>query len=303
MSRNKKATIYLHIGLPKTATTTLQKDFFPFCENMKYLGVFQPRGLPNDDLYSKIYKAVNTGIDIENTRNELNSMLIYNGNLIISEELITVSSQDSNWLKKIQNLGVLVSDVNYKVLVTVREPIDALFSFYVELYDRYRNSEAKFVDLASTHDDFKIYNYDYLLKELANNLDLNCIMFYPFERLVEGDISGLRKFLDEVEMTKHYNGLKNNNKRKSSNQEILLEKHLPLNWIRQVHEILGGKRNKILEPARQFLKPLISWLRMLPAGNIRIPKPTDQEKQILKEKMAGTSSLIEKYFGISYLTK
>ena len=47
--------LFVHIGLPKTATTTLQIEFFPELANggIRYLGVFQPRSeREQDDLYT-----------------------------------------------------------------------------------------------------------------------------------------------------------------------------------------------------------------------------------------------------------
>ncbi len=37
------AKLIVHIGLPKTGTTTLQKYYFPFVKNAIYHGVYQPR--------------------------------------------------------------------------------------------------------------------------------------------------------------------------------------------------------------------------------------------------------------------
>ena len=62
--------IMIHLGLPKTATTSLQLDFFPKLKkyNIDYIGISQPRGANNDIMFLQFMKSINTGKEIEVTR-------------------------------------------------------------------------------------------------------------------------------------------------------------------------------------------------------------------------------------------
>jgi len=55
--------IYVHIELPKTATTTLQSHFYPKLPKDKVdsLGVHQPRGEKKEVLFDHFIQAVNGG--------------------------------------------------------------------------------------------------------------------------------------------------------------------------------------------------------------------------------------------------
>lgn len=88
--------VYIHIGLPKTATTTLQLDYFPHVNNDKfqYLGVFQPRGqeVP-DPLFTKVISAARLGNGLEEANQDLKERLnTGQRSIIISEEMLTVGS-------------------------------------------------------------------------------------------------------------------------------------------------------------------------------------------------------------------
>ena len=65
---NGVARLYVHIGLPKTATTALQQDLFPRLESktFSYVGVFQPREAAEQrQLYTDFCNAATRGEGIE----------------------------------------------------------------------------------------------------------------------------------------------------------------------------------------------------------------------------------------------
>jgi len=59
--------VFVHIGLLKTATTTLQHEFFPKFNNSKivYIGLRTPRRQKQSLLFEHFDKAVRLGEDIE----------------------------------------------------------------------------------------------------------------------------------------------------------------------------------------------------------------------------------------------
>jgi len=136
--KNLTGKIIVHIGLPKTATTTLQSDFFPVFVNdfIEYWGVCQPRGKRGQsNAYFNFYRAVDTGLRVGEVRKELELKIAQGKTVIFSEEMITVSSTTSStWREKLKNLGNILKGLQYDIVVTVRDPIPALFSYYVELH-------------------------------------------------------------------------------------------------------------------------------------------------------------------------
>lgn len=52
---NKK-TIYWHIGLPKTGTTTLQKNLFPYLDKINYLGLFYSKNTVLNSINRKNFR-------------------------------------------------------------------------------------------------------------------------------------------------------------------------------------------------------------------------------------------------------
>ncbi|NJX17193.1 hypothetical protein, partial [Tamlana crocina] len=58
------AYIFVHIGLPKTATTTIQKDILeklPEENKLKYFGVKHPRKASQEKLFREFYCFISTG--------------------------------------------------------------------------------------------------------------------------------------------------------------------------------------------------------------------------------------------------
>jgi len=132
----------LHVGLHKTATTTLQADIFPNIEGIRYLGRKYGESIYGDELYEDILRYSFGGkskyLNIDLVRNKINQAL-NQSSLLISEEWFT-SDYDSysfrkglKWQDKIYRLAKITHGLPVKLLVTTREPIEAIFSFYCEM--------------------------------------------------------------------------------------------------------------------------------------------------------------------------
>ena len=196
--------VYFHIGLPKTATTSLQFDYFPYVdnENFLYLGVTQPRGrYENDSLYEFIFKAIYSGKGIEKVSKLICERIEKEKkSLIISDEIFTVSTGDISWRDKVERIGELVKPLDYRILVTVREPASAMHSFYIERYQKFRNESDTFVDLALSKEDFEIYKYEGFFKYLDLNFEKENVYCQTFENILIGDFDRVSSFLGYPEM-------------------------------------------------------------------------------------------------------
>lgn len=94
------ASIYIHIGLPKTGTTTLQKSFFQSLKNFDYQGVYQPRRSKKPgDAYQTAISVFNKEIsyfEIINLAKKTNKEH-HNNKILISEEMFCVGV---DWVEK-----------------------------------------------------------------------------------------------------------------------------------------------------------------------------------------------------------
>jgi len=107
--------IFIHIGLAKTATTTLQKQVFPSIDQVEVrsLGVSQPRTDRQSPEYRLRIDAINSG-RTESARKWISQIMKANCSFLISEEGILVSDSHADWRSKRKNLAALVKGVDYE---------------------------------------------------------------------------------------------------------------------------------------------------------------------------------------------
>jgi hypothetical protein len=130
---------FLHIGLPKTGTTTLQQKVFPevFSEGF-YAGRYA-----DDKLSSKILSVIQEvsigyGVNSEakvRYKEALQEIPAQKKFLLLSDEMLTVNSEGVTWDEKINNVLKFLSGYEVSVIITIRDPIAALYSFYIETYN------------------------------------------------------------------------------------------------------------------------------------------------------------------------
>jgi len=188
MSETKK--VILHIGLPKTATTLLQQHVFTqLNKHIDYVGVKQPRLQNQEALYSDIWTLVcaenseyHQEIDVVKARikNRLNSS---NKTFVLSEECFCLDSSKTTWQEKLNRLANIFQDYNVQVLVTIRNPISAIFSYYVELYPSIKSEHPNLIDFARNSNLAKIYDYEYLDSVIVSAFGNFKIAYVPFESL------------------------------------------------------------------------------------------------------------------------
>lgn len=296
--------VYVHIGLPKTATTTLQLDYFPHVNNdeYQYLGVFQPRGQKVQDLlFTQIISAIRAGDGILEVNQTLKERLVSGKrSLIISEEMLTVGSSEVSWQEQLANLSKALTGVDHKLLVTVREPVSAMFSFYVELYDRFQKKGLPFPELALRDNDFAIYHYDKLLEVLSESFNPACIHLQSFESLVKADFSATSDFLDNPTMEPAFSSLNNHNQKKKTKSAVMVPRRLKLRWITHLYHLLGGERNKFALALKRIANRPLQKLRSISYKHVPVPILADNERQELKKEMAGTMDVMAEQFGVKY---
>lgn len=215
------STLIIHLGLPKTATTTLQQDIFPKLarNGVDYLGVLQPRSKQQTETYKYYYNAVMKGHDLSKTKDLLSNLMRCDNNILISEEMTLVSNIGNSWRNKINTLSLLVKGLDYQLIITVREPLRAMFSYYVEILPTILKSSGQLVDprgfvWRALHDEImEIFHYEKLIDHLTKNFDKSRINVVRFEDIIKGEISSILNIIGSDENYVYSMGRKNIKKR------------------------------------------------------------------------------------------
>lgn len=207
----------VHVGLHKTATTSLQKDIYPFINEYKFIGRRVSRLEDQDELYLKIAKFCFSreylGSSCEAELNSLIGENLEKNHLLMSDEWLTADYsalfglKGATWQEKIDRLSRLLAGVDHKVLVSLRNPIDGIFSQYCEFTTvGVDDAYPSFEEYVLRSNDSAAYHYpdlDAFLKEKFNFVD-----YITFDDIrSDDDLSKLKSLLGTKSMPKlgHHN--------------------------------------------------------------------------------------------------
>lgn len=246
------ARLLIHIGLPKTATTTLQAQYFPSLgeRGCLYLGTFQPRDQPQNRMFLRLREAITRPDgDLAEVSDELQGLLVTENRLIVSEEMFLVSGRDSvSWRDKLRRLASLVAGLDYAILVTVREPCSGSFSYYVELEPRYRSLGLDYVSSVMADDAMQIYDYTTLLKAIDECFPKDRVHFLDFDDIVAGRFAAIDSLLGLTAPAYAARPVPMNTKRVNAAGEVMTGRKLTVGdalrrtivgrWLR--HRLGGG---------------------------------------------------------------
>ncbi len=139
--------LLLHVGLPKTATTSLQCNvLMPLHEQRRinFLGRAVRDGVVHDPLERAIdrVKAGPLSADeLRSLRADLRARLDSRRlNVVSNERIVEVHAKvggkpaNEDGRTRLRNLGALFEDCDATLLITLRSPVDFAFSWYVEQY-------------------------------------------------------------------------------------------------------------------------------------------------------------------------
>ncbi len=134
--------LLLHVGLPKTATTSLQINvLMPWWRSgcINYLGVcWAPTHLPFRNVYHRIRGARLTDGELDALRPEVDALLDGDRLNVLSDERISAETMGDGAPTDagavLHNLRALFRDVEVTVLVSLRSPVDLVAANYAEDY-------------------------------------------------------------------------------------------------------------------------------------------------------------------------
>ncbi|HAV13203.1 MAG TPA: hypothetical protein DCX06_06905 [Opitutae bacterium] len=269
------AKLFVHIGLPKTATTTLQRDLFPvFCEanGWDYGGLRYPRNwnLSENSLYGAFMNGVYFG-RYELFSDQLSQRADPIRPVLLSDEMITVSTSRSTWKHNLENLKALLEGEDYRILVTLRPPVDAIFSYYLERYDYFKRAYGRFSEDLLKSEDMEIYRYSEFIPRLEANFDPDRLHYASIGQISHLKFSNIEAFLGEPILVDQ--PLANHNRKEKADGRVKLTsqgnfysslasaaRQLKLNSMRSAAKALSAPIKPVLEK--------LSWSRHVPVLSV-----------------------------------
>lgn len=273
--------VTIHIGLPKTGTTALQKFYFEKIENKTYAGKFYTNSNTNDlslMLFDYIDREENDkSALIKAIKSEKSS------DIFISEEMYTIDTVRTTWQEKIIRLSEFFdtydSDVYLKeIIVSHREPISASYSLYVELFDSIKDQYPTLNSFVMYSNQAKIYRFNYLKGFLEEQL--SCPVNFVSYDEATSSAHGIKKMVEDMGLY-----VSNDICEHRVNEKVKCDGH----YVAKPGTLLGAlRRNKLLRILRDNLpRKYYIWAssildRVRVSGSVVISKPS--EKDILEFK-------------------
>jgi len=184
-----KKNIVIHVGYPKSGTTTLQKHFFPNVENYKFIGRFKSEEfmdrykLISSDSFNRLVFEDYIRFDSKKIRdsilnNDNNSFIISEENFIaisFREKLIKgemVMPDFALSAKKLRDIFD-ADKFNVKIFFTIRRQEDLIPSLYAQSYAGYYAKSSKYDSFSKYFSFFESNNRNELNKLLDYNFVVN----------------------------------------------------------------------------------------------------------------------------------
>lgn len=190
--------LHIHIGPPKTASTSVQLALQSVeLPGFHYLGTHQPRE-QDERGFSSLLHAYCSGqtneisSDLAERILDIRDWISAGDTVVLSEELFLVWEERAHFWTKLERLECVFKDLPRSYVFTMRDPKDALPSYYQELYTRLSAPEKLKPNLFFDHRRCDCYDY----ASLASWFVKHDIPFRPldFDSLKAGSLS-LREFL------------------------------------------------------------------------------------------------------------
>lgn len=288
------AKVFIHIGLPKTATSSLQKKFRDLKEaSFKFYGVHQPRSESQSEDFKLFYKYIITGKGKEEVIDAF-SRDINNGlKILISEEMILVSRESISWRKKLMRLSDLIKSFDYQIIVTIREPAKAMFSYYVERLDYFKGLEKEFNNDAIMDESMQIYHYNTFFNFLYDLFKKEKIFVKKFESIILNDLNDIWEIL-ELDYDKNRNRIENINTKEKKEGYIIKDTSILFS------KFLLKKLPKTLTSSL-IVKKIFNKLFNFPIKlKHKIEIPSESEFAEIRNKLKNETKFMEDEYNINY---
>ena len=290
--------IFVHIGLHKTATTSMQMSVFPELDGINYLGRIEGVSQKSIKLYSQICDyCFREEINVERKSEiilQLRSIEGKGENILLSEEWFTsdysrqYKFSGASWQEKLRRLSELLVDFEYRILVSIRNPIDCFYSQYTEFHIiGIDNIFPTFEDYVKKSNESLVY--DYLEFDKYLNRLFRSVFYVDFDSFKSERYKKiLSNFFNNIEIP----DIERHNDRKKTSEGTHLVVSNNLTFINKffAKSLSLFPENKV----SGLRKKLISLKLMKEPSNIKVvPKISSKDESIFISKF---SESLDYYF-------
>ncbi len=234
--------LVIHVGFPKTATTTFQKNIIPSCNNLVNInpdtdcyeltrGILLSRELTFKREISSIIKPIKDLINQHDSNTKFilssESFLSYSLFFVRSPEPFVHSPDPSSIARKLKIFCQQNLFDNVQILIGIRRQDELLKSLYAQMYNRvfknYRKTETfqKYLSNFLFNSEFNYLAdalfYDEIINEYQNNFGYKNVSILVYEELKNGHPNYISKLsslfeIDEFKLKQLFS-LNNDNKK------------------------------------------------------------------------------------------
>ena len=227
----RKPKVLLHLGLPKTATSSLQHNVLQVLHKegkINFLGKCLDYDLRTRELeiynYSGkfIRDAAEEKLSVEEAQARLIEVVDQDKLNVFSDEGLMIAypgKENLPLVRKFQNIAEIFRNYDLKVVVTLRDSVSYLYSLYVELYPDYCSSvravktiKKYTTKLINDPEDilFESLAYDKWVGDLEDKFQTTIL---SYEKLAKGDKETFTSWADLLGITENeFSGLFNSRK-------------------------------------------------------------------------------------------
>ena len=249
------AKVILHIGFPKTASTTLQNSFFPVLDKKKinFLGkTHTQRNNHLEGIDDKSFPPINHHLiwskdfwdNFAGYQEQLSELLMEDKINVFSEEMLSPSNTTTKlrhvvaFPERLKRLKSLLSGHSVEVLCVLRRQPERVYSYYAEGYPNIyshmpeTNTPVKFYEKYIVRDEnteTDLLNYEFILQSYRETFGgkIYCLFF---EELSENSFSFYQKIASVLKLevssqdipTRNYNVKKKNSRGYIVNSRCLI---------------------------------------------------------------------------------
>lgn len=188
-----KKELLIHIGLPKTATSTLQRNVFNSLHKQNHINFLGRIGNKLQEEYLNYFEDILDSItesdmsdqEVDCLVHKLNNLLLPNKINVISEERISLITKNNKYFL---NFLKILKPFKIKIIISLRNPQDFIFSHYVEQYRwKYKFSKKmdtykKYIDFVEKNPSYVDYlRYENIVKAFSSiSKDINIFLYEDF---------------------------------------------------------------------------------------------------------------------------
>ena len=319
-SRQMKKVI-IHVGLAKTATTTLQHDLFQRLHEegkINFLGKTLNYDLKTgkavwiNETGQLIREACEGNISIPNAE-IINELLSEDKINIFSDEGLSIFYPNRGSLSleaKMNNLKRILRGHDTRIVLTIRNQLDCMYSLYVQLYPDFFHKipelncfqkYAEFYLKNKTHPMFESFDYESYLNLIKSHFDTKVLIYEDLKTNPESFYQQLQEaFVIDIKLIRSYLKDKHRNKKVTSkNGDPKLRSYesfaTKFSHLFRKNSILFTVMKNVYNSPSLKLKPLLTKKRQFIGTH---QKPNEKLKRQLESKLLMSSNFKFEDYGL-----